>query len=298
MPPPRSLFPSDDTWPVCGSNARAHALRGGADLSTALIAALIAEVGLVSILTAGSLDLLVPARLSRRGAHGGLPLRRAPSAPGRGGRAVTFLMAAGFAVVSHAPVLLQAMLLPALLGLTVFGAAFESRSRQALYRREKQLCAEVERRRRPQVEVDTEARISAALADVGRELIEGLDEPALGERLCRVSARVLDADLTCTFLYSPTGNAYRLAAANGLSDEEQDVARLVVLPRHVLGSVVERVREEPRMLEHVVGLPAGPSISYLGMPIRHGDEVIGLLIAGWRRPEAFADASCPAAIPA
>ena len=65
-----------------------------------------------------------------------------------------------------------------------------------------------------------EARVSASLARVGRELIGSLSTPGLLRRLCELTADVLECDISNTFLLDRESNTYVPVQTHGHSQEE------------------------------------------------------------------------------
>ncbi len=131
--------------------------------------------------------------------------------------------------------------------------------------------------------------ISTALARVGRELITSLNSPALLDRLCEVTARVLECDRSHTMLVDPREGIYRVAASYGDTPEEAEFLRELRVPASAGTNVIARLRaadvtavipeEDPLVValieQYAMGTP-------LYMALRRGDEIIGVLSAEYR----------------
>ncbi len=143
----------------------------------------------------------------------------------------------------------------------------------------------------------SDAHRSAALADVGRDLISSLETPVLLERLCQRTAEVLGTDHSVTWLLDPAERVYLPISAQGLPPDKWEALRAVRLPAASIGLILERLgRDElvdltPTSHEHPV---AAQIVKHLGitrsllLPLRRGGEIIGIQANGYRgRTEPF-----------
>ena len=143
-------------------------------------------------------------------------------------------------------------------------------------------------------ELQREAQIAAALASFGQEMLAVLDSPALLERLCQVTAELLDCDSSHLLLWRPEEDVFAAAAGYGATPEEEDVARVVKVPRTIMGVLFERLRQDD--VAQVGTIPEdvlsserqhelGVSVQ-LCMAVRRGPLIIGILAATSRRRTA------------
>jgi len=148
-----------------------------------------------------------------------------------------------------------------------------------------------QRRRLAEEAREEEAEISAALARVGQDMIAALDSPALLERLCQVTAEALECDSSTTLLWRPEEDAYVPGAQHGVTPEEQEVARLVKVPRAVMAVLLSRLDHDD--VAQVGTIPddvlSSEKKEELGvalqicMALRRGKEIIGVHTAMCRR---------------
>ena len=88
-----------------------------------------------------------------------------------------------------------------------------------------------------------EAQVSAALAQLGRELIASLDTPTILERLCQLTTTVLDCDHSDTVLWQPEEHAYVLAASYGHPAEQLEMLGALKVPRSALAGLLAGLEE-------------------------------------------------------
>jgi PAS domain S-box-containing protein len=137
-----------------------------------------------------------------------------------------------------------------------------------------------------------EAEISAALMRVGRELISALNNPDLLNRLCEVTARVLQCDWSQTVLLDPQQHIYRVAANFGGSPADSSQLRALRVPESVGDSIVARLRNDDitrfdaRRDLAVAAVNAEFNVTAsVYMALRRGSDIIGILIASYRNGE-------------
>jgi len=140
-----------------------------------------------------------------------------------------------------------------------------------------------------------EAAISAALVRVGRELIAALSTPVLLDRLCEVTARVLQCDRCHTMLFDADEQAYRITGGFGDTAEEAAFGRTVRVPQAANATIVARLQTSDVTqtadgldpLAVALAVQHGVSAS-LVMALRRGTDMIGLQVASYRAgPTAF-----------
>jgi signal transduction histidine kinase len=143
-----------------------------------------------------------------------------------------------------------------------------------------------ERRRadRSLAELRDAAQVSEALVEVGREMISSLDTPVILDRLCEVTTRVLECDVSRTFLRDPEARVFVPLAGYGDDPDWWVGARLVAIPADALAEVIAA-------LEHSDAVPLtaatplalrGDELPMLCMALRRGNEVIGVHTAARR----------------
>ena len=145
--------------------------------------------------------------------------------------------------------------------------------------------------------LEEQAAISMAMARLGRELISALNRPDLLDRLCEVTARVLDCDHSHTLLFEPDERVYRIAASYGDPRDEAEALRAMRYPEVIGASVIERLRSEdvtqfdPAEDTLLAELNAQYGITAaLYMALRRGDELIGIHSATYRgERDAFSE---------
>jgi len=131
-----------------------------------------------------------------------------------------------------------------------------------------------------------EAAIAAALARVGKDLIASFNRPGLVERVCRLTADVLECDLSCTLLLREGEDVYAPAAQAGASPEWWEGARALRVP-----AVVEDAFEQSDVVALVSPLGNGALAlvlrqlglsAALAMALRRGGRICALQVAGYR----------------
>ena len=142
-----------------------------------------------------------------------------------------------------------------------------------------------------------DAWVEGAVARASEELIEGLDRPALLDRVCRVTTAGLGCDVSWTLLLNRERTYYAPAAADGASAEQLEEARLLRFPPETVDPLL-LVLGRNEVLQVTMSDGTGPvdplalrlgSAVTLYVPLRRGRNVIGVLAAGRRGTgESFA----------
>jgi PAS domain S-box-containing protein len=128
------------------------------------------------------------------------------------------------------------------------------------------------------------AEVSGALVRVGQELISSLNTSAFLERLCRITAEVLECDTSHTLLCPPDDDTYRVLAGFGDTSEAHEIARVLELPRQLLSGLLTRMQDDDVVLINSIpeNLLSPHMRSLLGsgsrlcLALRRGSEVIGV----------------------
>jgi PAS domain S-box-containing protein len=127
-----------------------------------------------------------------------------------------------------------------------------------------------------------EARETAALARVGRELIGSHDTPTLLRRLCQLTTEVFTCDVSHTWLFE--GDEAFLAAGYGDMEERWESLRALRVPRAMvdpLAGILDRdgvaqfvMSQTEDQVMASVALKYGITLA-LYFPLRRGEEIVG-----------------------
>lgn len=128
--------------------------------------------------------------------------------------------------------------------------------------------------------LDGRARVDAALANVGHELMRALAKPTLFERLCAVAAESLGGDASCTMLRDGRTRSFLPVARKGAS---QDFGQLLDTAQPIAVDVIRRLRST-----NVVEVPLAatgigvrrPSSRWLCIALRRGARLAGVVVVG------------------
>lgn len=152
--------------------------------------------------------------------------------------------------------------------------AIEREIREAEVRRE---------RRRAAAALEQDALVAAALSRVGQTLISSVDSPTLIHSMCTVSTEVLGCDSGHTLFWRPEEQVFRSIAAHGYAPEEQEIARVVTLPRRILEDLLAQLAADDVAEVHTSGagalMPQQRAAHQLCIALRRGSEVIGIQVA-------------------
>ena len=139
-----------------------------------------------------------------------------------------------------------------------------------------------------------EAKIGAALARVGRELISALDTPVILDRLCQLTTEVLGCDCSHALVWKPEEDVYVPISGHGYPPEQWECIRVMKLPRALMAPGLGRlehaevanvcVASVPHMPTAVLALEYGITRA-LNAALRRGGEIIGMLVACDRGPQ-------------
>jgi PAS domain S-box-containing protein len=137
-----------------------------------------------------------------------------------------------------------------------------------------------------------ETHVASALARVARELISSIDLPVLLERLCRIAAEVLEADVSYTLVRREEENVFVHVAGCGETPERWEAIRAMKIP----AATVEARLAPPDLAIEEHGLrdllPPEVRSGYelaqsVSVPLLRGDQLIGIQVAGRRRQVSF-----------
>lgn len=208
---------------------------------------------------------------------------------------IGFALAVIAGVPTIIPVGVEALGLVFITAFAGAAARLDERAKRTLFVREaelreanQELHREIAERKKAEALIQEKAEISAALARVGKTLISALDQPALLERLCEVSAEVLGCETSHTLLAQPDDGVFGVVAGHGASPEEKEVARVIRVPRQMMAVLLSRLEHDDAACVHTV--PSGelsPAVwqdlpPQLCIALRRRDQIIGVQVASCR----------------
>jgi PAS domain S-box-containing protein len=139
-----------------------------------------------------------------------------------------------------------------------------------------------------------EAQDASALARVAHELISSVDLPILLDRLCRVTADVLDAEVSYTLMLREEENAFVPVAGCGETPDRWEIVRAIKIPCALPdrqtpagdGAAIHHAAEplgEPLESELRAAYDLG---AFVSVALQRGEQLIGIQVAGRRRAAA------------
>jgi PAS domain S-box-containing protein len=123
------------------------------------------------------------------------------------------------------------------------------------------IARDISERKRTEQALAAEARVAAALARLGRELMSSLETPVLFERLCQVSAEVLGGRAGAIALWDAASGRYLVSAAAG--DDRAGI-------EPALGALASPASAFAR------GDVCAPDPATLAIALRRGCDVVGV----------------------
>jgi len=135
-----------------------------------------------------------------------------------------------------------------------------------------------------------ESRLSAALAQVGQEMIASLSMPVLLQRVCELTTELLDCDVSDTVLRDPSHDVWIPRSSHGYTPEQQEALRVTRLSERSLGPLLRGLERDGhvQVKTHHVDEPGSARLlgeygitRSLYVALRRGPEVIGFLSAGY-----------------
>jgi PAS domain S-box-containing protein len=139
----------------------------------------------------------------------------------------------------------------------------------------------------------SDGRVSAALARVGEVLLPSLDAGVMLDRLCRLTAELLECSHSTTWLWNGDEQAFLPIAGHVDPQEVWESLRSLKVPGEVmapqiarleLGELVELGANAPGLLGEVLRHYETPVV--LLMPLRTGGQLLGLQTAAHASPDA------------
>jgi signal transduction histidine kinase len=137
---------------------------------------------------------------------------------------------------------------------------------------------------------EAEARIFAALARVGQEMIAVVETPVILDRLCRLTTEVLACDRSHTWLWKPEEDAFVPVAGFGELPGYGPAMGVAKVPRVQIRRLLARLEREEVVQQGGEGeLPSAYTIpTSIHGALRWGTQVIGIHTGGrYARTEPF-----------
>ncbi|MBI3246491.1 MAG: PAS domain S-box protein [Deltaproteobacteria bacterium] len=154
------------------------------------------------------------------------------------------------------------------------------------------IARDVTERRRAETRQRENAMASAALAQMGQGLLSSFGTPTTLDRLCRLTAKSLEAAYSHTILWEPTEETYRIVAASEGTSEQLGEQRVFKLPRQRLARLFARLAQEGIVTQTMEALrdSIGQRVlqrfqiaTVLHIPLRRGSDIIGVLSVWYRQ---------------
>jgi len=155
----------------------------------------------------------------------------------------------------------------------------------------RQLAVALERVETHRLEQEV-SEVSAALAQLGRQLLASFDRPRLLDRLCELTAAAIGCGSCVTFLWRPEAEAFVPVASHGLSTERAEEIRLLGAQRAAIQALLQRLARDDVFVEVVrpsAAVRALPSrlqprsgTTLLFSALRRGEQVVGFQVSAYR----------------
>jgi PAS domain S-box-containing protein len=154
------------------------------------------------------------------------------------------------------------------------------------------VITDITARKQAEAIIQEEGKVTRALARVGQELISSLNTPVLLNRLCHITAEVLEADYSHTSLWQSEENAYVAVAGHGETPEQTEARRAFKVPAERYARLFTRLEQEDVVERATEDLPDPVEQSVLRrlriatvlyLPLRRNDQIIGLQSVWYRK---------------
>ncbi len=142
-----------------------------------------------------------------------------------------------------------------------------------------------------------ESRLSAALAQVGHEMIASLSMPVLLDRVCELTTSLLGCDVSDTILHDPAHDVWIPRSSHGYTPEQREALRVTRLSPRSIGALLRGLERDGHVQVNTRRVDDPGSIRLLVeygitrslyVALRRGADVIGFLSAGYvGRDERF-----------
>lgn len=154
------------------------------------------------------------------------------------------------------------------------------------------IARDVTERRRAEAQQQESASVSAALAEIGQELLASFDTPTALDRLCRLTAKALNAAYSHTLLRESAEEGYRIVAASEGTAEQIEERQTLKLPRRRLARLFSRLAQGGIVTQTTKALrdPISQRMferfqiaTVLHIPLRRSSDIIGVLSVWYRQ---------------
>jgi signal transduction histidine kinase len=144
---------------------------------------------------------------------------------------------------------------------------------------------------RSRARLEDESRVSTALVRVGQEMISSLNTPIILQRLCQLTAELLDCDASSTVLRDPQDDAFVVRSTHGYDEESLLALHSLRMPSAMLAPLLEQFegRSSLQISTEAIAHPDAVTLlrqfgvrRSLYVALRRGDEIIGMQSASFR----------------
>ncbi len=146
---------------------------------------------------------------------------------------------------------------------------------------------------RSRARLEDESRVSTGLVRVGQEMISSLNTPVILQRLCELTAQLLDCDASSTVLRDPQDAAFVVRSTHGHDEDALIAMHSLRMPGSMLAPLLDALDTHRAVQIATDDLDRTPAAQTLlrqfgirrsmYVALRRGTEVIGLLSASYRR---------------
>lgn len=153
---------------------------------------------------------------------------------------------------------------------------------------------DISERKQAEEQLTDEMILATALVQIGQEMMASLDKPVILEKLCQLTASVLNCDCSYTLLRQPQENIYTPVAHYGHNPEEWEATRLLKIPAVLWSDLLNLLQQKIVIQVDIASQQHTPLgklahqngfTSCLYIALRRGSELIGVHIVASRAPK-------------
>jgi PAS domain S-box-containing protein len=153
---------------------------------------------------------------------------------------------------------------------------------------------DISERKQAEEQLTEEMALATALARIGQEMMASLDKPVILEKLCQLTASVLNCDCSCTLLWQPQENAYIPVAHHGHTPEQWETFRLLRIPTVMWSDLLTLLQQKSVVQVDITSQQHTPLgklahqdgfTACLCIALRRGSDLIGVQIVAARAPK-------------